>query len=73
MNLEKQYWADAFVKNGYGRFTSPRQLNATKTKPMCVAVWRGWLVFGGSGLLDLNASLKNLKEAREILVTTIQQ
>ncbi|MCY3787823.1 MAG: PD-(D/E)XK nuclease family protein [Gemmatimonadetes bacterium] len=44
MNRDKKYWAQAFDGRGSGSFTRPRRLQATRTKPMCVAEWRGWLV-----------------------------
>ena len=73
MNREKQYWSNALVKQGAGRLTSPRRLEATKTKPMSVAVWRGWLAYGDDESLDLKRSLENLEEARAILVSTIRR
>ena len=72
MNREKEHWARAFVERGGGRFTRPRRLEATSSKPMCVAEWRGWLAFGDSGRVDLARTAKNLKRAKKILLDTIK-
>ena len=73
MNREKQYWARAFVERGGGRFAKPRRLQATSTKPMCVAEWRGWVAYGDDGCLDLERTAKHLKAARRILLATIRR
>ena len=71
MEREKTFWARAFVENGEGRFVKPRRLNATKTKPMCVSEWRGWLEFGKDGLLDVEESVGNIDRAKQMLLDTI--
>lgn len=71
MNAQKQYWAKAFER-GSGPFRRPTRLQATSSKPMCVAEWRGWLVYGDNGSLDLKRTAKNLKVARRILLATIK-
>ncbi len=50
----------------------PRRLNATKTKPMCVSEWQGWLKFGKDGLLDVKESVRNIDRAKKILLDTIR-
>ena len=72
MEREKTFWARAFVENGEGRFVKPRTLNATKTKPMCVSEWQGWLKFGKDGLLDVRKSIGNIDRAKKILLDTIR-
>ncbi len=72
MNREKQYWARAFVEGGGGRFAMPRLLQATSSKPMCVAEWRGWVAYGDNGCLDLEGTARHLKAARRVLLATIR-
>ena len=72
-NREKDHWAKAFVEQGAEWLKRPRNLNATKTKPMCVAEWRGWLEFGDVGKLDLEGSVKNIGVAKEVLLRTIRR
>ena len=72
MERERRYWADALVERGEGRFVKPRRLNATKTKPMCVSEWRGWIEFRNTdGRLDFEGSIKNIDRAKQILLNTI--
>ena len=71
MNREKEYWANAFIESGGGRLTKPSRFAATKTKPMCVAEWQGWLAFGADGRVDMDETVKNLNWARETLSSTI--
>ena len=73
MNRQKKYWAQAFVEHGAGKFTQPRRLVATRTKPMCVAEWRGWLAFSDNGTLDLKRTAKSLKGARRMLLDAINE
>lgn len=74
MEREQDYWADAFVRHGEGVFSRPPKSRyfPTKTKPMCVSEWRGWLRFR-DGRLDLDASIASVTKAREILVATIER
>lgn len=72
MDREKKYWAQAFLDWGRGRLVKPKRLEATKTKPMCVAEWRGWLKFDECGRLDLDRSVKNIDRARSVLRKTIR-
>lgn len=74
MKREQEYWADAFVRHGEGKFSRPPKSRyfPTKTKPMCVSEWRGWLRFG-DGRLDLDASMASVPKAREILVAAIKR
>ena len=72
MDREKELWADSFVERGGSGWARPRQLRATKTKPMCVAEWRDWLAFGDDGRLDVEESVKNVDRAKELLVRTIK-
>ena len=72
-NREKDHWAKAFVEQGAEWLKRPRNLNATKTKPMCVAEWRGWLEFGDVGKLDLEGSVKHIGVAKEVLLRTIRR
>ena len=71
MNREKEYWAKAFVERYPKRLRRPRRLAATRTRPMSVAEWRGWLAFGEEDRLDLDATLENLVTARKMLLSTI--
>lgn len=71
MDREKKYWAQAFLDWGRGRLVKPKRLEATKTKPMCVAEWRGWLDFDEHGRLDLDRSVENIDRARKVLRETI--
>ena len=73
MNREKQHWAGAFSRAGSDRFTKPNRLAATKTKPMCVAEWKGWIAFNANGQLDLNATKRNLCWALENLGRAVRQ
>ncbi len=70
-NREKEHWAKAFVEQGGEWPSRPRNLKATKTKPMCVAEWRDWLEFRDDGKLDLDGSVKNIREAKRVLLETI--
>ena len=72
MNREKRYWAKAFVERRRSPFKRARRLQATSSKPMCVAEWREWLAYGENGGLDLEGTVKNLKAARRILLATIR-
>ena len=74
MEREQEYWADAFVRHEEGMFSRPPKSRyfPTKTKPMCVSEWRGWLRFR-DGRLDLDASMASVTKAREILVATIKR
>ena len=74
MEREMEYWADAFVEQGKGLFARPPKSRyfPTKTKPMCVSEWKGWLQFR-DGRLDVDASIKSVKRARKVLVSTIKQ
>ena len=72
MERKKWYWADAFQR-GDCRFDKPRRLTATKTKPMCVSEWRGWIKFRNTdGRLDIEGSIKNIDRAKQILLNTIR-
>lgn len=71
MNREKEHWAKAFIESGGGWLTKPSRFAATKTKPMCVAEWQDWLAFGDDGRLDVDETVRNLKWAREVLLSTI--
>ena len=72
MNRDKNFWARTFDKGGGGRFAQPRRLVATRTKPMCVAEWRGWVAFSDNGKLDLEQTAKNLNVARRTLRRAIK-
>ena len=72
MNRDMKYWAQTFDKRGAGRFSQPRRLKATHTKPMCVAEWRGWVAFSDDGKLDLERTAKNLNVARRTLLRAIK-
>ena len=73
MNREKAYWANAFTASSDGWLTKPSRFTATKTRPMCVAEWRGWIVFGDDGRLDMDETIENLNWAKEILRSTIKK
>ena len=73
MNRQKAYWANAFTESSDGRLTKPSRFAATKTKPMCVAEWQGWLAFGDDGRLDMDETVHNLNWAKEILRSTIKE
>ena len=74
-NREKEHWAGAFEAQFKAqhddRLGTPKRLNATKTKPMCVAEWRDWLEFRADGRLDVDKSVENLTVARDLLLRTI--
>ncbi|MDE0272304.1 MAG: PD-(D/E)XK nuclease family protein [Gammaproteobacteria bacterium] len=72
MDLHKWHWADAFESDD-GPLRKPSQMKSTKTKPMCVAEWRSWLEFGEDGRLDVEATVRNLAVAREILLAKIRR
>ena len=73
MEREKDHWANALVERGCGRLCRPRRMAATRTKPMCVAEWRGWLEFDGNGCLDKERSLMNVIAARRLLLGAIRE
>lgn len=75
MKREMDHWAAAFDGRGDGslRFTHPRRLQPTKTKPMCVSECRSWLAFGRDGKLDVDGSIGNLNSARKVLLNTIRR
>ena len=73
MNREKAYWAHAFTNSSDGWLTKPSRFAATKTKPMCVAEWQGWIAFGDDGRLDMDETVHNLNWAKEILRRTIKK
>ena len=73
MNRGKEYWANAFTESSDGWLTKPSRFAATKTKPMCVAEWKGWLAFGDDGRLDMDETVQNLNWAKEILRSTIKE
>lgn len=73
MNREKAYWANAFTESSDGWLTKPSRFAATKTKPMCVAEWQGWLAFGDDGRLDMDETIQNLNWAMKILRSTIKK
>lgn len=73
MNREKAYWARAFEEQRISGLARPSRLDATSTKPMCVAEWRGWLEYGNDGKLDLEGSVKNIGVAKEVLLRTIRR
>ena len=72
MNREKGYWACAFEEQRVSGLSRPSRLDATSTKPMCVAEWRDWLAFRDDGRLDLDGSVKNVSVAKEVLLRTIR-
>ena len=73
MNREKGYWARAFKEQRVSGLSSPSRLDATSTKPMCVAEWQGWLAYGNDGQLDLDGSVKNISVAKEVMLRTIRR
>ena len=72
MDREKQVWASRFEERGGGSFRRPSHLRPTKTKPMCVSEWRGWLEFGADDRIDLDRSVANIDRAKKILKSTIR-
>lgn len=73
MDREKKKWAQAFVDHGQKILTNPRYgLRVTKSKPMSVSEWRGWLEFDNGGKLDLEKSIRNIDRAKRMLRATIR-
>ena len=62
----KYEWSDRLIMAGDGRTVRPPRLRVGKT--MTVAHWASdWLAFQEDGLIDIDSTIQNLKEAEKVL------
>ncbi len=61
----REDWHRRIMQAGKGQVDRPKRMGYGNT--MTVGIWKDWLAFGQDGKLDMQGTVKNLKQAEEVL------